>query len=110
MGGFLLHVGFTGSCPHGGQIQVTPGNAKVTVGGQAVATMSDQFLITGCAFTVGTKPQPCVKVQWTVPAARVTLGGQAAITQSSVGLCMSADQIPAGPPMISVTQTRVQGT
>ena len=55
----------------------------------------------GCAFTVPpSKPQPCLKVQWLVPAARVLVGGQPAILQSSSGLCLSAEQIPQGPPSV----------
>jgi hypothetical protein len=83
----------------------------VLVGGQPVATMGDTFLVAGCAFTVPpSKPQPCVKVQWLVPATRVRVGGQFAILQSSSGLCQSAEQIPGGPPSVTVTQLRAKGT
>jgi hypothetical protein len=98
-------------CPHGGQLSIISTNVRVTAGGQPLATMSDQFLIAGCAFTIPPgKPQPCMKVQWLVPAARVTIGGQPAILQTSSGLCLSADQIPQGPPTVTVAQTRVLGT
>jgi hypothetical protein len=107
---FLFQVGATAICPHGGQISVIPTNARVTAGGQPVAVLADTFLVAGCAFTVPpSKPQPCMKVQWLVPATRVTIGGQPAILQSSSGLCLSADQIPAGPPNVLVTQVRAQG-
>ena len=111
MPGFLFHVGATAICPHGGQVQTVPGNPRVLVGKQPVATMSDSFLVAGCAFTVPpSKPQPCVKVQWLVPATRVMAGGQPVILQSSTGLCQSAEQIPQGPPSIVMTQVRVRGT
>ena len=98
-------------CPHGGSVSIISTNVRVTAGGQALATMSDQFMIAGCAFTIPPgKPQPCLKVQWLVPAVRVTIGGQAAILQSSSGLCITAEQIPQGPPTITVAQTRVLGT
>jgi hypothetical protein len=72
--------------------------------------MGDSFLVAGCAFTVPPgKPQPCVKVQWMVPATRVRIGGQFAILQSSSGLCQSAEQIPGGPPSVVVSQLRVTG-
>jgi hypothetical protein len=113
MPGTLCHVGMTATCPHGGQVQVAPGNPRVKLGGQPAATMGDQYTIAGCPFQVpigtGTKPQPCVKVQWLVPAMRVRIGGQFAILQSSTGLCQSAEQIPQGPPTVSVTQLRVKG-
>jgi hypothetical protein len=76
-----------------------------------VATLADTYLVAGCAFTVPPgKPQPCVQVRWLVPAARVMAGGQPVILQSSAGLCLSADQIPGGPPTVAVTQVRVVAT
>ena len=72
---------------------------------------TDYPILAGCAFTVPPgKPQPCMKVQWLVPAARVMIGGQPAILQSSSGLCQSAEQIPQGPPTVIVTQVRASGT
>jgi hypothetical protein len=110
MPGFLLHVGASALCPHGGQITIVPSNSRVLVSGQPVATVADTTLVAGCAFVAGTKPQPCVKVQWLVPAARVTVGGQAALLQTSAGLCQSAEQIPQGPPNVIAGQMRVRGT
>jgi hypothetical protein len=111
MGSFIFQLGASAICPHGGQISVVPTNARVLVGGQPVTVLADQFLVAGCAFTVPPgKPQPCVKVQWLVPAARVLVGGQPAILQSSSGLCLSAEQIPQGPPTVIVTQIRASGT
>jgi hypothetical protein len=110
MPGPLVHVGVVGMCPHGGQLQVISSDARVLVSGMPVATMADTFVIVGCAFTVPPgKPQPCVRVQWMVPAARVIANFQPAITQASVGMCFSADGIPAGPPTITTVQTRVIG-
>ena len=110
MPGFLLHVGATAICPHGGQVSIIPSSARVLVGGQPVATLGDTYLVAGCAFAVGPKPQPCLKVQWLVPATRVLVNHQPAILQSSSGLCLSAEQIPQGPPSVLVTQVRAQGT
>jgi uncharacterized Zn-binding protein involved in type VI secretion len=109
MPGFLLHVGATAVCPHGGQVTVIPTNTRVFVGGQPVATLADQFLAAGCAFTVP-PPQPCVKVQWLVPATRVLVNGRPAILQTSTGLCQSATMIPQGPPTVIATQARVSGS
>jgi len=109
MGSPIFHVSAQAMCPHGGQVSTTPGSPRVKVGGQPVATTADTFMIAGCAFMVGTKPQPCVKVQWLVPAMRVKAGGQPVILQSSTGLCQSAEQIPAGPPSIVMTQLRATG-
>ncbi len=110
MPGFLLHVGAMGMCPHGGQLSTISTNTRVLVSGQPVATISDLYLIAGCAFTVPPgKPQPCIKVLWLVPASRVLVNGQPVILQASNGLCQSPEQIPQGPPIITTTQMRVSG-
>jgi Domain of unknown function (DUF4280) len=112
--GQLFHVGAQAMCPHGAQVSTVSSNSKVLVGGQPVATVSDTFTIAGCPFQIpvgpGTKPQPCVKVQWLVPATRVLVNGQPPILSTSAGLCQSAEQIPQGPPSVSTTQMKVSGT
>jgi hypothetical protein len=111
MPGPLLHVGAQVLCPHAtGQVTAIPSAPRVLVSGQPVVTIADQFLIAGCAFSAGPKPQPCVRVQWLVPAARVLVNGAPAILQASVGLCLSVEQIPAGPPNAVAVQLRVIGT
>lgn len=111
MPGFLYHVGASAICPHGGQVSVVPSNVRVLVNGMPVATMGDFYPVAGCVFTVPPgKPQPCIKVQWLVPAVRVFVNGQPAILQTSTGLCQSAEQIPQGPPVVIATQTRVIAT
>lgn len=111
MPGLLFHVGASSICPHGGTISVISTNSKVLVSGQPVATMGDTFMVAGCAFTIpGPKPQPCVKVQWLVPASRVMIGGQPAILQTSTGICQSGEQIPQGAPIVVAIQTRARGT
>jgi hypothetical protein len=114
MPGFLLHVGATISCPHGAQASMVSTNLRVKVNGMAVALLNDVTTVAGCPFQVpigtGTKPQPCVKVLWLVPATRVKVMGQFVLLQTSSGLCQSPEQIPQGPPMVAMTQTRVTGT
>src|SRR4051812_17485633 len=97
-------------CPHGGQVSAIPSSPRVLLGGQPAVTVSDTFLVAGCAFTVPpAKPQPCIKVQWLVPATRVMVGGKPALLATSAGLCQSAEQIPGGPPNVSTTQVRAMG-
>ena len=114
MPGFLVHVGASMMCSHGGTVSVVPGQPRVMLGGQPAATMADQYPVAACPFQVpvgaGTKPQPCVKVQWTVPATRVFVNRQPVILQTSTGIGQSAEQIPGGPPTVAVTQVRVRGT
>lgn len=110
MSGYLVHVGATALCPHGGPMQTISSNSRVLVSGQPVATLGDTFVISACPFTVPSgKPQPCVTVRWLAVATRVKVGGQPVILQSSTGLCQSAEQVPQGPPNVVSTQVRVRG-
>lgn len=109
MPGYLLHVGATMQCPHGGQITAIPSNFRVSVGQQPVATVSDQFLVAGCGFMLLGKPSPCFRVTWMSGANRVTVGGRPPLVTSSSGICMSADGIAQGPPLIVMTQVRAEG-
>ena len=86
--------------------------ARVTVNGQPVALISDRIIATGCPFTIPPgKPQPCVLATWLMPSTRVTINGQPAMVVAAPGpgpgIFQSADQIPNGPPIVGVVQTRV---
>jgi hypothetical protein len=110
MPGYILHVGVTSICPHGGQVTIITTNGRVFLGGQPAATQSDTYTVTGCAFTVPPgKPQPCILVRWMVPAMRVHVGGSPVILQDSTGICQSPEQIPQGPPTVITSQVRVKG-
>src|SRR5690242_19369989 len=96
------------TCPHGGHVQPIPSNPRLMIGGAPVLTVGDTYAVIGCAFVVVLKPQPCVMVRWISGATRMTANGVPVLTQASVGICFSADQIPAGPPIIaSPGQTRL---
>lgn len=114
MSAYILHVGATLQCPHAASVTATTTNTRVKVGGQMVVTQNDTYTIAGCPFQVpigtGTKPQPCVKVQWIRVALRVKVGGQFVLLQDSNGICQSAEQIPQGPPGVVQQQARVKGT
>ena len=113
MGSPFIQVGATLMCPHGGSVSIVSSNTKVMATG-ALSTVSDTFTIAGCPFQIpvgpAMKPQPCIKVQWVVTALRVTVNKQPAVLQSSTGLCLSAEQIPQGPPTVVLTQLRASGT
>jgi hypothetical protein len=114
MPGPILHVGAVVNCTHGVPAQVVPGSPRVTLTGQPAATMVDNYPIAGCPFQIpvgaGTKPSPCIKIQWTVPAVRVKVNGSPVILATSTGLCLSPEQAPQGPPVPGTVQTRVIAT
>lgn len=113
MTGFIVQAGASSQCPHAGAAQIVPSQQRVLANGAPLVLVADQTMVVGCPFQVpvgtGTKPQPCVSVTWQAPATRVFVNGQPVLLQSSTGMCLSAEQIPAGPPMIVNTQTRVTG-
>jgi hypothetical protein len=118
MPGFLLHVNAMMQCTHQAPAAIAPSQPRVLVSGQPVATMASQIVVTGCPFQIpvgaGTKPQPCVTVKWTMPSTRFLVGGQPAALLpapgTGPGICLSVEQIPQGPPVVSVVQSRVIGT
>jgi hypothetical protein len=106
MPGFLLHMGATVICAHGGQAQPTAPSPRVSVGGQPVVTMTAPYTIAGCPFNVSGAPVPCVTANWVVAATRVMAGGAPVLLQDSQAVCA-----PNGTPLtIMGTQVRVKGT
>ena len=109
MPGNLMHVGATVVCPHGGQATVQPNQSRATLASQAAVTTASLYTVAGCAFMVGTKPQPCVTARWTSPSTRIKVNGTPVLLSAPPGICQSGEQIPQGPAAVSVVQTRVVG-
>jgi hypothetical protein len=107
MPGFLLHVGATVLCAHGGQAQPTTPNPRVTVSGQPTVTMTAPWMVAGC--TLPPPPAangPCVTAQFVSAAVRVTSNGQPLLLLDSQAICA-----PTGTPLlVTVTQTRATAT
>ena len=105
MPGFLLHVGATVLCAHGGQAQATAPNPRVMVVGQPIVTMPAPFAVAGCVFNISGAPSPCVLANWVTAATRITSNGQPVLLFDSQAIC-----IPNGTPVIiAATQTKVTG-
>lgn len=103
MPGFLLQVGATAMCVHGGQGMPTAPNAAVTVMGMPTTLLSAPWSVVGCVGIPAVPIPPCVTAQWTVGTTRVTSYGQPLLVISSTATCM-----PTGTPLTPVNaQTRV---
>jgi len=104
MPGFLLHMGATVLCSHGGQAQPTVPNPRLTVNGMPTVTLSAPYVVAGCALPPPPAANgPCVTAQWLVGTTRVLSNGQPLLVQSSQAVCA-----PSGTPlMIVMTQLRV---
>jgi hypothetical protein len=102
MPGFLLQVGATVICAHGGQAQPTVPNPRVLLSGSPSVAMTAPWVIAGCPF-VPVAPLPCVTAQWIVGTTRVLSDGQPLLIQSSQAICA-----PTGAPLLPlVAQMRV---
>lgn len=105
MPGFVLHVGATVICMHGGQAQPTAPLPRVRVGGQPAVGQTGPYLVTGCPLTPPASP-PCVSAQWTVAATRVRSAGVPLVLQDSTAVC-----VPTGTGLLPVAvQARVKAT
>lgn len=110
MPGKTITINSTLQCPHGGKVQIITTNTRAMADSAFIATISDTFIISGCPFQIPAAvpiPSPCITVQWIVTDTRVKVNGNPSISQSSVGICLSAAQIPQGPVMIANTQQRM---
>src|SRR5262245_28633491 len=110
MSGNTLNVNSVLQCPHGGSVQIITANARVKVDNAFAALATDQFIISGCPFQIpigtGTKPSPCITVQWLVTDIKSKVNSTPTLSKSSVGLCLTAEQIPQGPVSIVNTQAK----
>ena len=106
MPGFLLHLGATVLCSHGGQAQPTVVNPRVLVSGQPTVTLASTYVVAGCAMPPPSAGNgPCVTAQFVTAATRLTSNGQPLLLLDSQAICA-----PTGTPlMIVATQTRVTG-
>ena len=103
--GFLLHVGATVICSHGGQALPTAPNPRVKVSSQPIVTQSAPYTVAGCPFATPGGPLPCVTAQWVTAAVRVKADGMPVLLQES-----QAITAPNGVPLnVLVTQPRVKG-
>ena len=106
MPGFLLHLGATVLCSHGGQAVPTVTNPRVTVSGQPVVTFGPPWTVAGCALPPPPAANgPCVTAQFVSSATRVTASGQPLLLIDSQAICA-----PTGTPLLMIlTQTRATG-
>ncbi|MGZ5441110.1 MAG: hypothetical protein ACXW5U_05095 [Thermoanaerobaculia bacterium] len=105
MPGFLVHVGATTQCSHGGMATPTVPNPRVVVSGQPTVTIAGPYVVAGCALPTGAGG-PCVTAQWMVGAVRLLSNGQPLVLFDSRAIC-----IPTGVPLLILSaQTRATGS
>lgn len=100
MPGRVLTTGSQVQCPHGGTALLSTANARVRTASGLAMLQSDVHPVAGCAFTIGAKPSPCVRIEWAAGAAQVAVNGTKVLVDSSVGLCYSPESAPQGMALI----------
>src|SRR5687767_12453324 len=105
MPGFLIHLGATVMCAHGGQATPMSPNARVLVSGQTTVTLPTPYAVAGCTLP-SSQGGPCVTAQFILGATRVSSNGLPLLLFDSRAVCA-----PTGTPLVvAISQTRVTGT
>ena len=111
MPGHILTTASTVMCTHGGQATLTTSNVKLMVDGAPALLESDIHTVAGCPFTVPpSKPQPCIRIEWSGGATQCKVGGTGVLIKTSIGKCISAEGATQGIAMIVMTQIKAQAT
>lgn len=111
MPGNILTISSTVLCMHGGSAILTTANTKVKVDNVPALLESDVHSVAGCPFQipvgVGTKPSPCIKIEWSGGSTQMQVNGVGVLIQSSIGKCSSPEGAPQGVASIVNTQMKV---
>jgi hypothetical protein len=107
MPGRVLTTGSQVMCPHGGSAILSTANARVRGSSGYVLLETDVHPVAGCAFTIGTKPSPCLRIEWKALVAQTSVDRQAPLVESSVGTCYSPESAPQGIAVIVSAEPRV---
>ncbi len=107
MPGNILTTSSQVKCTHGGTASLTTSNTKMKVDNSPALLESDIHPVAGCPFMMGTKPSPCIRIEWTAGATLCKAGGTKVLVKSSVGKCISAEGAVQGLAIIAQTQMKV---
>ncbi len=107
MPGKILTTGSKVQCPHGGQATLITANVKVKAASGEALLETDVHPVTGCPFTIGTKPSPCLRIEWKAGASKLAVGGTAVLVESSVGTCYSPENAPQGVALVVKAEMKV---
>lgn len=109
MPGEILTTASSIQCMHGGSATLFTSNTRLLVDNLPALLETDIHPVVGCPFTVGTKYQPCVRIQWSAGSTKATVNGVAVLVRSSIGQCYSAEGAVQGMAIVGNTQTKVSG-
>ena len=111
MPGNVLNISSTVLCMHGGSAILTTSNSKLMVDNVPALLESDVHSVAGCQFQIpvgpGTKPSPCVRIEWSLGATQMQVNGVGVLLQSSIGKCYSPEGAMQGVANIVNTQVKI---
>ena len=111
MPGNILTIGSTVLCMHGGSAVLTTSNSKMMVDNLPALLETDVHSVAGCPFQIpvgaGTKPSPCIRIEWSGGSAKIQVNGAGVLLQSSIGKCFSPEGAMQGIASIVNTQLKV---
>lgn len=111
MSGYILTTMSQVMCTHGGTAVLTTANTMITIDHAPALLESDIHSVVGCPFTVPpSKPQPCIRIEWTMGSTMCKRNGTGVLTQSSIGKCISAEGAVQGLAIILQTQVKAKAT
>jgi len=110
MPGNILTISSTVLCMHGGSAILTTANSRVMADNVPALLESDVHSVAGCPFQipvgVGTKPSPCIRIEWSGGSTQVQVNGVGVLLQSSIGKCFSPEGAMQGIASIVNTQLK----
>ena len=111
MPGNVLTVNSTVLCMHGGSAVLTTSNSKLMVDNTPALLETDAHAVAGCPFQIpigtGTKPSPCVRIEWSAGSTQLQVNGVGALVPTSIGKCYSPEGAAQGVASIVSTQFKV---
>lgn len=111
MPGNILNVSSTVMCMHGGSAILTTANTKVMADNVPALLESDVHSVAGCPFQIpvgpGTKPSPCIRIEWSAGSTQLQVNGVGVLLKSSIGKCYSPEGAMQGMANIANTQVKV---
>ncbi len=111
MPGNILTISSTVLCMHGGSAILTTSNSKMMVDNVPALLETDVHSVAGCPFQIpigtGTKPSPCIRIEWSGGSTQLQVNGVGVLLQSSIGKCYSAEGAMQGIASIVNTQVKV---
>ena len=111
MPGYVLTISSSVMCMHGGSAILTTSNTKVMADNVPALLESDVHSVAGCPFQIpapsGTKPSPCIRIEWSGGSQQMQVNGVGVLMQSSIGKCYSPEGAMQGIAIIASTQVKV---